>query len=204
MVDHACDAVRRVPSLTDTENLLQKRRQGGISDYARERLKNRHGKIKAAALIAPPYAWLEAEPPRRLPRGQRYGGSESAHFALSDLPRYKGIQQASSFAMDFRLEARAQIIHAGVALLALGAAACAYAPNPPVPASSAEAITGCDVALAAQVKAALRAAPAVNDIHIDVQCENDKVVLTGLVEDARALLRCDADSKKSGEGSSGR
>jgi osmotically-inducible protein OsmY len=42
--------------------------------------------------------------------------------------------------------------------------------------------------LAGKVKAALRAAPAVNDIHIDVHCENNNVVLTGLVEDERALL----------------
>ncbi len=38
------------------------------------------------------------------------------------------------------------------------------------------------------VKAALRAAPDVNDLHIDVNCEDGKLVLIGFVEDARALL----------------
>jgi hypothetical protein len=45
-----------------------------------------------------------------------------------------------------------------------GSAACGrvHAQNPPATATSAEAITGCNAELAVQVKAALRAAPAVN------------------------------------------
>jgi hypothetical protein len=86
-------------------------------------------------------------------------------------------------------ETLSQLIDAVVVLLALGSACgCVHAQNPPATATSAEAITGCNAELAAQVEAALRAAPAVNDTHIDAICENGKVVLTGLVEDERALV----------------
>jgi hypothetical protein len=86
-------------------------------------------------------------------------------------------------------EARSCFIHAGVVLLALSVTwACVYAQSPRTSADPVQATTACDAELAAQVKAALRAAPAVNDTHIDVNCENGKLVLTGLVEDERALL----------------
>lgn len=77
----------------------------------------------------------------------------------------------------------------GVLLLGLNATcSCVYAQTPSAAATVAEVSTACDAELAGKVKAALRAAPAVNDIHIDVHCENNNVVLTGLVEDERALL----------------
>ena len=86
-------------------------------------------------------------------------------------------------------EALCQLIDAVIVLLALSSACgCLYAQNPQAAATSADAITGCNAELAAQVKAALRAAPAVNDTHIDAICENGNVVLTGLVEDERALV----------------
>lgn len=90
---------------------------------------------------------------------------------------------------------------AGVVLLALSATcACVHAQNSPTVGASAEARTACDAELAARVKAALRAAPAVNDIHIDVHCEKGKVVLTGLVEDERALLDALQVAKKAAQG----
>ena len=86
-------------------------------------------------------------------------------------------------------EAHGQFIHAGVVVLALSATSpCINAQNPPASAATTNAAPASDTTLAAQVKAALRTAPAVNDTHIDVYCENGKVVLTGLVEDDRALL----------------
>jgi osmotically-inducible protein OsmY len=56
------------------------------------------------------------------------------------------------------------------------------------PAASSRAPIESNTELAARVKAALRAAPYVNDIHIDVFIENGNVVLRGLVEDEHALL----------------
>lgn len=86
-------------------------------------------------------------------------------------------------------EALRQLIDAVVVLLALSSACgCVYAQSPQAAAPSANATSGCNAELAAQVKAALRAAPAVNDTHIDAICENGKVVLIGLVENERALL----------------
>lgn len=86
-------------------------------------------------------------------------------------------------------ETLSQLIDAVVVLLALGSACgCIQAQNPPATATSAEAIPGCNAELAAQVEAALRAAPAVNDTHIDAICENGELVLTGQVEDERALV----------------
>jgi osmotically-inducible protein OsmY len=45
-----------------------------------------------------------------------------------------------------------------------------------------------DAVLAARVKSALSADPDINDTHIEVSIEKGNVVLTGLVEDNRALL----------------
>lgn len=64
--------------------------------------------------------------------------------------------------------------------------------SPPSIASNAE--------LAARVKAALRADPYVNDLHIDVFVENGDVVLKGLVEDERALLDVLDIARKAAEG----
>lgn len=84
---------------------------------------------------------------------------------------------------------RRPLIAAGIAatlLLLSATGACTYVRNSREPASPAQAAS--DAELAARVKAALRAAPDVNDTHIDVVIENGNVVLTGLVEDNRALL----------------
>lgn len=86
---------------------------------------------------------------------------------------------------------RRQLIDAGIVatvLLLSATGACTFVQNSHQPASPAQAPVASDAELAARVKAALRAAPGVNDMHIDVTIENGNVVLTGLVEDNRALL----------------
>jgi osmotically-inducible protein OsmY len=86
---------------------------------------------------------------------------------------------------------RRKLIDTGIVatLLLLSAiGACTFAQHSQEPASPAQAPVASDAELAVRVKAALRAAPDVNDIHIDVTIENGNVVLTGLVEDNRALL----------------
>jgi osmotically-inducible protein OsmY len=93
------------------------------------------------------------------------------------------------------------LMKSGVMLLALGAVCgCVYAQNPQAAAPSAEAITACTAGLAAQVKAALHAAPGVNDMHIDVYCEKRRVVLTGLVESQRAMLDAMQVATKAAQG----
>lgn len=72
-------------------------------------------------------------------------------------------------------------------LLFSATGACSFVRNPQEPAYPTQAPAS-EAELAARVKAALRAAPDVNDTHIDVVIENGNVVLTGLVEDNRALL----------------
>ncbi len=57
-----------------------------------------------------------------------------------------------------------------------------------------------DAALAARVKAALSAAAHVNDIHIEVSVDSGNVVLSGLVEDNRALLDALQVAKKAAGG----
>lgn len=82
-----------------------------------------------------------------------------------------------------------QLVAVGIVatLLLLSATdACTFVHKTQEPASPAQAAS--DAELAARVKAALRAAPDVNDTHIDVIIENGNVVLRGLVEDNRALL----------------
>ena len=76
--------------------------------------------------------------------------------------------------------------------------ACTYAQNHETPASFPDAAS--DGELAARVKAALRAAPDVNDTHIEVSIQNGKVVLSGLVEDNRALLDALRVAKKAAQG----
>ena len=93
--------------------------------------------------------------------------------------------------MNLFCKARRQLIDAGIVatLLLLGATgACTAVQHSGEPESPAQAPAASDAELAARVKAALRAAPDVNDTHIDVSVENGNVVLTGLVEDNRALL----------------
>lgn len=73
-------------------------------------------------------------------------------------------------------------------LLLLGATgACSGVPKSREPASPAQAPVASDAELASRVKAAVHASP-VNDMHIDVSVENGDVVLSGFVEDSRALL----------------
>ncbi len=84
-----------------------------------------------------------------------------------------------------------ELIGAGIvaAVLLLGATgACSFVQSSQEPASPQQAPAASDAELAARVKAALRAAPDVNDTHIDVIVEKGNIVLTGLVEDNRALL----------------
>jgi hyperosmotically inducible protein len=91
--------------------------------------------------------------------------------------------------MDTFYRPRRYLINAGIVAVLLGAtSACTLAQNPQEPASRAQVAAASDAALAARVKAALRAAPDINDTHIDVTVEDGNVVLRGLVEDNRALL----------------
>lgn len=103
--------------------------------------------------------------------------------------------------MNAQCKALTRLTHIGVALLVLSPAyGCSYAQKPEPAAASSRVITACNAELAAQVKAALTAAPGVNDIHIDTHCENGNVVLTGLVEDERALLDVMRVAKKAANG----
>jgi len=90
------------------------------------------------------------------------------------------------------MEPRArQLIDAGIVatlLLLSATGACSFVQKSQEPASPAQTPVVSDAELAARVKAALRAAPDVNDTHIDVSIENGNIVLSGLVEDNRALL----------------
>jgi hypothetical protein len=86
-------------------------------------------------------------------------------------------------------------------LVLVAACACIHAqsveaPTPP----PARAPATSDAELAARVKAALRADSYVNDMHIEVVIENGNVVLTGLVEDNRALLDALEIARKAAEG----
>ncbi|HTV95898.1 MAG TPA: BON domain-containing protein [Steroidobacteraceae bacterium] len=75
---------------------------------------------------------------------------------------------------------------AATLLLVLGAAgACTGARELATP---TQASAASQAGLAARVKAALHADPNFNDAHIDVFIENGDVVLSGFVEDNRALL----------------
>ncbi len=105
--------------------------------------------------------------------------------------------------MDFFCKPRRQLIDAGIAatlLLFSATGACTFTQNSQEPASPAQAPVASDAELAARVKAALRAASYVNDTHIEVVIENGNVVLTGLVEDNRALLDALAVAKKAADG----
>lgn len=77
----------------------------------------------------------------------------------------------------------------GIVLLGLGmTGACASAGTsraPPPSGSRSPAESADDVA--ARVRAALHASP-VNDAHIQVSVRDGSIVLTGIVEDARALI----------------
>jgi osmotically-inducible protein OsmY len=85
-------------------------------------------------------------------------------------------------------------------LLLSATGACTFARNSQEPASPAQAPIASDAELAARVKAALHADPNVNDTQIDVISENGNVVLTGLVEDNRALLDALQIAKKTADG----
>lgn len=103
--------------------------------------------------------------------------------------------------MNAQCKARTQLTHLGVALLVLNPVyGCSHAQKPEPVVVPTKVITACNAELAAQVKAALRAAPGVNDMHIDTHCENGNVVLTGLVEDERALLDVMRVAKKTANG----
>jgi osmotically-inducible protein OsmY len=78
--------------------------------------------------------------------------------------------------------------------------ACVHAQNFRNSGALPQAPLETDLELAARVKAALRAAPHVNDTHIDVSIDHGKVVLSGLVEDNRALLDALQVAKKAAEG----
>ena len=67
-------------------------------------------------------------------------------------------------------------------------------------AAAARAPVESDAALAARVKAALSVDPYVNDIHIEVSVDKGNVVLTGLVEDNRALLDAVQVAKRAARG----
>jgi osmotically-inducible protein OsmY len=96
---------------------------------------------------------------------------------------------------------RRPLIHAGiVAVLLLLGAACTSVQNTREPASVAHVRVAADAELVARVKAALRADPYVNDTHIEVTMENGNVVLTGLVEDNRAMLDAVQIANKAADG----
>lgn len=85
-------------------------------------------------------------------------------------------------------------------LLFSATGACTFVRNSEEPPPPAQAPFASDAELAARVKAALHADPNVNDTHIDVISENGNIVLTGLVEDNRALLDAIAIARKAAEG----
>jgi osmotically-inducible protein OsmY len=88
-----------------------------------------------------------------------------------------------------------------VALFVLSAAcACTYPQNSQRSQAPPAAPVASDAELAARVKAALRADPNVNDTHIEVSIENGNVVLTGLVEDNRALIDALQIAKNAAQG----
>lgn len=85
-------------------------------------------------------------------------------------------------------------------LLLSATGACTFVQNSQEPAFPAQARVASDADLAARVKAALHADTYVNDTHIDVLIENGNVVLTGLVEDNRALLDALQIAKEAADG----
>jgi osmotically-inducible protein OsmY len=85
-------------------------------------------------------------------------------------------------------------------LLLGGISACTVTQPSQRPVSPAQAPAASDAELAARVKAALRAASYVNDTHIEVVIDNGNVVLTGLVEDNRALLDALQVARKAADG----
>lgn len=89
--------------------------------------------------------------------------------------------------MDLSFSPWQRSIGLGIVLFLLGATgACTSVQTAQEP-SHAQAPAMSDAALAARVRAALHASP-VNDAHIDVSVQKGDIVLTGLVEDARALI----------------
>ena len=79
---------------------------------------------------------------------------------------------------------RSRFIAASAAVLLGGVAINAAALGSP---SGTQASAVSDAALAARVRGALHASY-VNDAHIDVSVHHGTIVLSGLVEDARALI----------------
>ncbi len=82
----------------------------------------------------------------------------------------------------------------------IATSACAHARLPGDFRAAGAAPVEADAALAARVKAALSADPYVNDIHVEVSVDQGNVVLTGLVEDNRALLDALHVAKKAARG----
>ena len=85
-------------------------------------------------------------------------------------------------------------------LLLGGTCACTVMQPSQRPVSPAQTPVASDSEVAARVKAALRAASYVNDTHIEVVIQNGNVVLTGLVEDNRALLDALQVAKQAADG----
>jgi osmotically-inducible protein OsmY len=89
------------------------------------------------------------------------------------------------------LSGRRGIAAAALSLAAISFAAYAQDPNPEAPAAQSAgqgSLSSADAATLAQVKSALNSSSGVETRHINVSMAKGDVVLTGIVQNSRALL----------------